>query len=134
MGEPKDDVLSLLEEFFSQPAFTTAVSDFAAQHATRLSVKSVSEEQPLDAHAMFQEYTTMIEQLVTDFLAEAGLTPAEFVQAVQNADPRVNSCVDYLLASTEYPAFLQLMSDFSSMSQFDAAVDEYATVDSGSAQ
>ena len=39
--------------------------------------------------------------------------------------------MDYLLASTEYDAFLQLMSDFNSMAQWDVACDEYGGLEGG---
>lgn len=122
--DPSSGIVSLLEDFFAEPTFTTAVSDFAAQHAASLGSLSAHSEQPLHAHALYQEYTAMVEDLLSDFLARHGLTNEAVLAAAQHADRSVNTCVDYLLASTEYDAFIGLMADFNGMSQWDVEADD----------
>ena len=54
-------------------------------------------------------------------MAEHGFSEEDIVIAALHAPPGVHTCIDYLLASTEYTAFLQLMGQFNSLAD---AVDD----------
>ena len=56
---------------------------------------------------------------------------AAMLAAASSDDTGAYTCIDYLVASTEYDAFLQLMHDFCTMSTWDAG-DE-GTLDSNAA-
>lgn len=115
-------VLDQMEAFFSEPSFTGAINDFASQHAPRITPLAEGDEHPLEYHAAFMQYTELIESKVSEFLAEHGYTENDIVVAATSAPFGVHTCIEYLLASTEYTAFLQLMADFNSMSEY--VVDE----------
>ena len=115
-------VLDLLEEFFCHPSFTSAISDFATENAHTF--KPIEgDEHPLHYHELYTKYTAMIEQMIEQFMAEHDVTIDDILLAAQVAPPGVHTCIDYLLASTEYEAFLSLMRDFVSMSQWDVSDD-----------
>mmetsp|Transcript_37940 Transcript_37940/g.100889 ORF Transcript_37940/g.100889 Transcript_37940/m.100889 type:complete len:105 (+) Transcript_37940:242-556(+) len=83
-----------------------------------------SAEHPLRYHELYMQYTSMLEQKLEAFLVENASSVPELLARVAAASGQSHTCVDYLLASTEYSAFLNLMLDFSSLSQWDASVDE----------
>lgn len=113
-------VLDRLEEFFSDPSVTSAINDFCCAHA---SVTPLAEgaEHPLEYHTAFLEYAKLIEEQVAAFMAEHCFSEEDIVIAALHAPPGVHTCIDYLLASTEYTAFLQLMGQFNSLAD---AVDD----------
>ena len=76
-------------------------------------------EHPMEYHEIYLQYTTLLERQVETFMAENGVTIEDIMDAARHAPPGVHTCIDYLLASSEYLAFLQLMDDFFCMSQFD---------------
>ena len=48
---------------------------------------------------------------------------AAMLSAATSDDTGAYTCIDYLVASTEYDAFLQLMHDFSAMRSWDVGAD-----------
>ena len=48
---------------------------------------------------------------------------AAMLSAATSDDTGAYTCIDYLVASTEYDAFLQLMYDFSAMRSWDVGAD-----------
>ena len=113
-------VLDRLEEFFSDPSVTSAINDFCCAHAS-ITPLAEGAEHPLEYHTAFLEYAKLIEDQVAAFMAEHGFSEEDIVIAALHAPPGVHTCIDYLLASTEYTAFLQLMGQFNSLAD---AVDD----------
>jgi len=112
-------VLDTLESYFCDPAVTGAINDFACLHAPSITPLAEGAEHPLAYHAAFMEYTKLIEEKVAAFMAEHSVTENDILVASLHAPPGVHTCIDYLLASTEYTAFLQLMADFNSLSDYE---------------
>ena len=110
-------VLDLLEEAFADPSVTTAINDFCTAHASKFNL-APSDEQPLEYHGLYLQYTEMLESRVEAFMAANDVTLDQILDAARHAPAGVHTFVEYLLASTEYEAFLQLMYDFASMEQW----------------
>ena len=111
-------VLDQLEDFFSDPEFTSAINDFASTHAPAIQPLAEGAEHPLEYHTAFMAYTKLIEDKVTAFITDHGFSEDDIVVAALHAPPGVHTCIDYLIASTEYTAFLQLMADFNSLGEY----------------
>lgn len=85
-------------------------------------------EHPLRYHELYMQYTAMIEQKLEALLAELSVSVQDLLERVAEASSGSNTCIDYLLASTEYSAFLNLMLDFESLNQWDVSADEQASL------
>lgn len=112
------DILQKLEDFFSDPALTSSISDFASSHAAEIVPLALDAEHPLRYHELYLQYTAMIEQRLEAFLVEESSSVEQLVNLVASTPPdeRVKfTCIDYLIASTEYAKFLELMFDFGSL-------------------
>ncbi len=114
----KPDVLDQLEDFFADPMLTGAIASFAGDHCHEIVPLAEGESYPLRYHDLYLMYTTMLEEKLASFLEEHGVTLEQLEQAARQGSG-AHTCIDYLLASTEFTAFLQLMHDFNSMSQWD---------------
>ena len=71
-------------------------------------------------HELYLQYTALIEGQLEAFLKEEGVPVAALLAAASGEASGAYTCIDYLVASTEYEAFLQLMGDFCAMSSWDA--------------
>ena len=116
-------VLDLLEEAFADPSVTSAINEFCVEHASTFQGVRGDEEHPLQYHELYLQYTGLLESKVEAFMAEHDVTLDQILEAARHAPSGVHTFVDFLIASTEYHSFVQLMSDFASM---DAWVDEGA--------
>lgn len=140
-------LLDKIEDFCSMPDFTDSISDFAAQHSQEFATGPIEGEHPvrhaayrrtahcrhdscqctsrqLRWHELYLQYTALIEGKLEAFLKEQGVPVAAMLSAAQSDDSGAYTCIDYLVASTEYDSFLQLMHDFCAMSAWDAGADE----------
>ena len=75
--------------------------------------------QQLRWHELYLQYTALIEGQLETFLKEEGVPVAAMLSAATSDDSGAYTCIDYLVACTEYSAFLQLMGDFCAMSSWD---------------
>merc|ERR1712216_178863 len=116
-------VLDLLEEFFGEPTITSAISEFANEHAHKIKPIPDGEEHPILYHETYLAYTKMLEAKIEAFMHENEVELDDVLEAVRQAPRGSHTFVDYLLASTEYEAFLQLMDDFRMLSEWDAGDD-----------
>lgn len=101
------ELAAKLEDAFTRPEFTSAISSFANGHCQEFAVlETVPDaslvEHPLRWHSLYQEYTQLVESHLESFLASEGL-PMDEVTALAKTDGWTGAamCVDYLLASTE---------------------------------
>jgi len=121
-----DPVVGRLEDFFGSPEFTSSVGAFLSAHAPAVVLPPA--EQPLSNHSIFMQYTELIEAQLEAFIAREDLTQEQVFHACkrvkEGGDMAWLSCVDYLLAATEYERFLQIASDFQSMQQWEPAEGE----------
>ena len=65
----------------------------------------------------------MIERQLEGFLQQHGCTSERLYAACREGDAS-HTCIEYLLASTEYLAFLQLMLDFQGLSSYEIDEDD----------
>ena len=100
-------LLEKLEDFFGGPDLTTAISDFAAAHGAEFHPLPEGAEHPLQWHSRYLEYCGMIERQLEGFLQQHGCTSERLYAACREGDAS-HTCIEYLLASTEYLAFLPL--------------------------
>ena len=70
------DIIGRLEDFFSSPAFTTAIGDFLSRESSKFTCFDVSVEQPLEYFDVYYKYQRMVEASVEEFLAKEGVTSA----------------------------------------------------------
>ncbi|KAL1499057.1 hypothetical protein AB1Y20_013572 [Prymnesium parvum] len=116
----ESDLLARLEDFFADPQFTGAINEFAAEHAAEITPLAEGEEHPLRYHELYVQYTALVERQLCAFLAQHDASAQELLALAAAASGRGLTCLDYLLASTEYAHFLQLMRDFASLAEWDA--------------
>ena len=110
-------ILDLLEEAFSDPSVTTAISEFCFEHAS--SIQHVEgEEHPLHYHDLFLQYTALLEGTIEAFLSDHNVSVDEIMDAARTAPAGVHTSITYFLASAEYPSFLRLMQDYAAMDQW----------------
>jgi hypothetical protein len=113
-------ILSKLELFFGTPTFTSALGEFGQQHCgafrALLAEGAAEGEHPLQWHSVYTAYTAMVESHLESFLAEHGVQQHELLALAAASKGQGYSCFDYLIASTEFQAFLELMYDFLCMS------------------
>eukprot|EP00735_Rhodelphis_limneticus_P002924 TRINITY_DN14027_c0_g1::TRINITY_DN14027_c0_g1_i1::g.14492::m.14492 TRINITY_DN14027_c0_g1::TRINITY_DN14027_c0_g1_i1::g.14492 ORF type:complete len:147 (+),score=31.95,sp/Q96G28/CFA36_HUMAN/31.58/2e-07,ARL2_Bind_BART/PF11527.3/1.5e-21,DUF3447/PF11929.3/2e+03,DUF3447/PF11929.3/0.012 TRINITY_DN14027_c0_g1_i1:98-538(+) len=102
-------VLILLEDFFCSPDWTTKISNFISENAHFF---TVGEEQTHENFERYQAYTNLIESLLEGFLTQHGISPQQLIQLCLDKGGLDQTCIDYILASTEYEYFARLMSDF----------------------
>lgn len=110
-----EGLISRVEEFFCSPSFTTSVGDFLSSKAGDIEFKDLEEEQPHINFATFQEYQQMVERNLQSFLASEGISQKAVVDAcleAQNSGSGYLTCIDYILACTEYEEFMQLAYDY----------------------
>uniref|UniRef100_A0A7S0WVR0 Cilia- and flagella-associated protein 36 n=1 Tax=Chlamydomonas leiostraca TaxID=1034604 RepID=A0A7S0WVR0_9CHLO len=133
-GEKKsmEEFMDALEDFFCSPKFTTALGEFLSQHGDELEFVPPEETQPLKNHDIFMRYQDLVEQQLTSFLGERGLRAQEVFEACASAqaagDAGFRTCVDYLLACTEYESFMQLAADHVHLREYEAepgSLDDY---------
>mmetsp|Transcript_37823 Transcript_37823/g.82271 ORF Transcript_37823/g.82271 Transcript_37823/m.82271 type:complete len:151 (-) Transcript_37823:109-561(-) len=121
--EVAEPVMSRLEDFFAGPEFTSMLGDFMGENASKIQLVNVEEEQPLQNHDLYCRYTEAVEKQLEAFIEREGLSAEEVFNACrrikEGGDAAWLSCVDYLLAATEYNRFLQLVADFQSMQQWE---------------
>lgn len=70
-------------------------------------------------HDIFRQYTEMVEAQLQKFMEEEGLSPDDIYaacnSALSSAEARSLTCLDYLMASTEYDSFIDLAFDHACM-------------------
>eukprot|EP00798_Chlamydomonas_sp_ICE-L_P013406 gene13408-19257_t len=102
-------------DFFGSPGFTSALGEFLGKYSCELEYKDFAEDQPLKNHDIYQKYTDLVEQGLQKFMLDGGLKQEAVIEACQKAqesgDRTWLTCIDYLLASTEYESFMELAYD-----------------------
>eukprot|EP00755_Sulcionema_specki_P017823 Sspe_Gene.65331::Locus_38678_Transcript_1_1_Confidence_1.000_Length_606::g.65331::m.65331 len=118
-------VISRLEDFFSNPTFTSAIADFMNKNMEEVNLVDPDEEQPLRNYEIYKEYQALVEEKLSDYLKAEGLSIDDVMKTCQEANTDSNSaaCIDYLLASTEYGAFMQLVADHLQMQAYEWGED-----------
>eukprot|EP00742_Colponemidia_sp_Colp-10_P002907 GILJ01003104.1.p1 GENE.GILJ01003104.1~~GILJ01003104.1.p1 ORF type:complete len:166 (-),score=24.01 GILJ01003104.1:324-773(-) len=113
-----------LEDFCTAARFTSAIDDFISAHVDDF---DFGEEQKLIYYERYQEYIQLIERMLDEFLQNEGVTQDEvfaLCSKLTEADPGSVTCVDYLLAVTEYEQFHQLMLDFKNLRNWEFDADD----------
>ena len=116
---PLSGTLDLLEDFFCTPELTGAIAAFANEHAQEVLPIAEGEEHPLRYQELYLAYTQMMEERLEGFLRDNDVTLEQLMLAAREGGSGHHTCIDYLLASTEYMAFLQLMLDFTCMGDYE---------------
>jgi hypothetical protein len=124
---PVEPILTRLEDFFSSPELTCAINDFMTEHSSKVEFVAPDDEQPLQNHDIFRRYSEVVENRLEDFLRRENLEMGEVAEACKRAQGGEGAscvtCVDYLVAATEYHSFMLLAYDFASMSMWDQPED-----------
>lgn len=101
--------------------FLNVLRDFFAQHAylfkdcTNDSPPTM-EEQDLDQYAVYQRYLRLYEETLSDYINSLDVSIEDFFFQLEDVrsdpnlkDKKLKNFVNYLLASTDYPAFYKVM-------------------------
>lgn len=122
MPQDEEMILDKLEDFFASPDFTSTIGDFLEASTARFQFYDLGAEQPLEHFACYEAYQRVVEQVIEGFLAKEGWTAEGLVEAATACQAAGNSSaltsVDYLMATTEFSHFVQLVSDFASLAQW----------------
>ena len=106
----------MLEDFCSLPDFTNFLQEFAQKHCVKF--QDESEEQPIECYTLWQQFTKHVDSQLDEFLQQNGLEAEKVmasIQRMQEHDQGILSAIDYLLASTDYQEFVNMMLDFKDM-------------------
>eukprot|EP00760_Papus_ankaliazontas_P035580 PhM_4_TR7914/c0_g1_i1/m.102229 len=113
-------LIEVLEEHFCVGETTSAVRDFLygeqCKHV-RLDVAE-GQEHPQENYEAYMHYSEIIERVLMSFATEHDLSDDYLVGAVNEASEKyvgVFTCVDYILAATDYVCFLSLLADYRGM-------------------
>ncbi|KAL6751532.1 hypothetical protein V8C86DRAFT_2776259 [Haematococcus lacustris] len=122
-----DDLVEALETFFCSPGFTSAVGTYMSENASNLSFVATDETQPIENYNLFLKYQSLIEEHLSIFLVDRGLSAQEVYEVCQAAQGSQVAdslaCLDYLVAASEYEAFMELARDHYEMALYDAGTD-----------
>ena len=107
--------MSKLEDFCSSGEFTGLISDFAGHHASKF--KYEEEEQTMECYQVYMDFKAQVDAKLEEFIAaQPGNLTSEVIMEsllrIQEADPGLLSCIDYLMAAADYQDFINLMLDF----------------------
>ena len=113
---PPATLFDRIEIFFCLPSFTTAVGDFTRQKVDAFHfTDELTDEQPMSNHDIFQQYTLLVEAQLEAFLEGEGISAQQLQDAIleqqESPDAGASTCLDYLLATTTFESFFQLMAD-----------------------
>lgn len=107
-------LLGKLEEFVEGDAFIAATEAFAADHAHKFHPLTADDEYPLHYQELYLQFEGVLEAALESFLRENQSSVLKLLELVGRARERGDPlrCIDVLLASTEFPAFLEMMLDY----------------------
>ena len=107
-------LLTKLEEFIAGSEFRCTTERFAEEHAHKFKPLTAEDEYPLHYQTLHVQFEATLESALEGFLAEHNASVADLVQLVTRYKQRGDSleCIDVLLASTDFAAFLELMLDY----------------------
>uniref|UniRef100_A0A6V1NIC6 Cilia- and flagella-associated protein 36 n=1 Tax=Heterosigma akashiwo TaxID=2829 RepID=A0A6V1NIC6_HETAK len=120
--QAQQDVLEKIELFFCSADYTSAIGDFMSEHVGTFTAFDLEQEQPLEYYSVFQQYQDLVEAKFEAFVKKEDVS-TEVIYAVcrnlHSQDNGASTCIEYLLACTEYEYFLKLMYDFRMMNNPD---------------
>jgi len=120
-------VLESLEEYCSGPDFTAALSDFFTEHLRDFDgIEELEEgdDMPAEWYSIFLSYLERMDAKVEEFItgteiAGGTCSSDEVFGIIQHFNELgvewPSTCVDYLIACTEYTNFLQMIVDHRAM-------------------
>ena len=112
------ELLDALEFFCASGEFTGFIQEFSSAHAMEFTDDG---EQSLRHYDLYKQYHDGIEAKLSEFCASQGVSEEQLLHIIATAhqtDYGSTTCLDYIVASSEYDAFLQLMLDCKSMHEY----------------
>ena len=105
-------LLQKLEDLVESDSFTTTVR-VLREHAHKFKPQTSDEEHPPTIRSS-AKYEKPVEAALEAFLKEQSSPVGALVGCVKRAQERGEplACIDHLLATSDYPAFLELMLDY----------------------
>ena len=103
-------LISALEDYWGLPDFTDAMANIMNEHAHKFS--SAEEEQDLEWYSIYKQYIKTIEELLKKFLEDQGVSEEDLYawwNRVSEHEIGALSCIDYLVATSEYSEFWDMM-------------------------
>ena len=113
-------IVEALEDHFSDGQITTELSNYLFSDDLEGVVCSVTEgeDHPTQNYEAYMRYSDLIESILMAFAQEHNVEEEELVNACNEAAETQQgryTCVDYILAATDYICFLALVSDYRGM-------------------
>lgn len=116
-------IVSLLEDYTSNPNFTDKINDFLSKNCKSIDeIKSESDSHTIKNHNIFKEYISLIERELEDFLKISKLNEEEVFEScliMKDYDENYLVCLDYILASVEYEDFYNLIIDYKNIVNYE---------------
>ena len=109
-----DCLLQKLEGFVSSSSFADVAGSFGAEHAHKFKPLSHEDEFPLHYQELHLKFQAVLEGALESLLREHGSSASHLMEVVGRAKERGDQleCIDVLLSSTSFPAFVELMLDY----------------------
>ena len=107
------DFISRLEAFCQKGDFQKFLQTLGDEHC--LKFEDDVEEQSLECYAIFQRYVEQLDQKLDDFLIVEKIEAEDMFricQRVYRQDSENLVCLNWILASVEYPKFVAMMLEF----------------------
>eukprot|EP00759_Apiculatamorpha_spiralis_P013939 PhF_6_TR20693/c0_g1_i2/m.29767 len=121
-ANPTDEVplIHVLEDYFSDGSVTTQIANFLFSDDLKDIIVDFPDGQdhPPQNYEAYMKYSDLIEGLLVAFTQENDVEGEYLVGACYEASEKYNgvyTCVDYILAATDYVCFLALVSDYRGM-------------------
>lgn len=116
-------IVSLLEDYTSNPNFTDKINAFLSQNCKSIDeIKLESDSHTINNHNIYKKYLSLIESELEDFLKISNLNEEEVFKAcliMKDYDENYLVCLDYILASVEYEYFYNLIIDYKNIVNYE---------------
>ncbi|KAJ9456543.1 hypothetical protein DIPPA_22775 [Diplonema papillatum] len=117
-----DELLAKVEDFFLT-SLSHKIGEFMNDEAQNVALLPLDQEQPLHNMEIFKRYQNLAEKLMEEFLSKEGIDAHAVADVCRRQEGEATApsfaCIEYLLAMTEYDAFMQLAADHVSCQQWE---------------
>ena len=112
------DFISRLEAFCQKGDFQKFLQSLGDEHCIKF--EDDVEEQSLECYTIFQQYVEQLDVKLDQFLIEENIAAEDMFricQRVYRHDAENLVCLNWILASVEYPKFVAMMLEFKQIIQ-----------------
>ncbi len=106
------ELISKLEYYCAGHKFTEPINKFIQENAHHFQEIDESKGYPHEYYVLYTNYIKLIDELLENFVRENKYTDEQVFECcvrINEADPQCLNCLDYIMATTEYEEFYNLM-------------------------